>query len=238
MEQPDEFITFSSKAFNWLQEHLKQVITAIVCILVIVVIISSIHFWKRSHHIDASKLLLEAAEMSTWTVVEKEKKNDTTENNKVDTQKQFKDEQERYGKIVDKLKEIQQKHSSSKVEYLSRIFASDLALEEDDQEAVLEDYKYLEKKLADDRYIYPLILENLGYYYENKKEYAKALQYYQKISDNEGFYNDYGLFHQIRISKIQGKKDSVQELIKQFLEKFPTSKLKARVKEIQNRLGV
>ena len=164
LKEPDEFMTVSEQVFLFVRDHLKKVVTGGVIVVIVVLAIVFFQMWERKKEGEA-----QAAFASVLEAYQKVNAPYTE-----GTQQQYKD-------ALGKIDEVIGKFARTAPGKLSYLYKGNLHLRLGEFDEALKAYNLFLDKGERGGLFRSFALEGIGYAYEGKKDYAKALESYQKI---------------------------------------------------------
>ena len=204
LKKPDEFITLSARSITYVKEHPR--IFSSLGIVIACLVLLFIGYNMYGKHIEKEGQTTYS--MAYYTVV----KNMGIEKNKDDRERS----EELFNQVVHDYG-----HSKS-----ARLALPQLAylkfLDKQYDEAISLYEEFLKKAKNEP---YPSLARiALAVCYEEKAEYAKAIQTLDQIrSGPDDFFKEQALLSMARIFRLTGKEDKSNEILKEFVAKFQTS---------------
>ena len=164
LKEPDEFITLTQKTLLFIEAHAKKVITAGIIVLVIVLGIVFFRMWDSKKEADAGQKLSVAMEMYQ-RVSSPYREGSPSE----------------YKTALGGFDDVIKQYPGTSSGKFSLLHKGNIHFKLGELDEAIKAYQaFLEK--AGKETLYRLFgLEGLGYAYEGKKEYAKAIDAYQQI---------------------------------------------------------
>jgi len=164
LKEPDEFITFTQKAFLFISQHLKKVVTGGVILLIIIFSIIFFRMWERQKEEQAyRKLNLAMALYQRASSVKQERL------------------PSEYKNVLAKFDEVITEFSRTSSGKLSFLYKGNIHLKLDEFEEAIKAYQTFLQKAGKERVYRLFAMEGLGYAYQGKKDYESAIRIYQKI---------------------------------------------------------
>ncbi|RPJ10014.1 MAG: tetratricopeptide repeat protein [Deltaproteobacteria bacterium] len=164
LKEPDEFITLSEQAFLFVRAHLKKVVAGVVVVVVVVLALVFFQMWEKKKEGEAQTAF--ASVMEVYQKVDSPYKEATSQD---------------YKEVLAKIDEVIAKFPRTAPGKLSLLYKGNLHLRLGEfDEAVKACNSFLEKGGKGDLFR-AFAWEGLGYAYEGKKDYAKALESYRKV---------------------------------------------------------
>jgi tetratricopeptide (TPR) repeat protein len=164
LKEPDEFITLTQRTLLFIAAHAKKVITAGIIVLVIVLGLVFYQMWDRKKEADAGQKLSAAMEMYQ-RVSSPYREGSPSE----------------YKTALGGFDDVIKQYPGTSSGKFSLLYKGNIHFKLGELDEAIKAYQaFLEK--AGKETLYRLFgLEGLGYAYEGKKEYAKAIDAYQQI---------------------------------------------------------
>ena len=204
LKEPDEFLTFSARLFQYTLEHKYQLLAALGGIVAVVLIVTGIRFYSLRSAKEAFALLEKSRAKYEKLLTEK-------------------DSQAAYQEVKSDFEHILDKYGNKAGGKLARVMFADIChrAEELDQAILL-----YEKALADfqDPFIRNSIFSGLAYAYEKKQDYKKAAEYFEKIAaSDDSVLKGEALFNIGRLYAALGDHEKSQTAYQQLVTEQPDS---------------
>lgn len=171
LKEPDEFITFTEKTIFFITHHQKKL--AVGGIIVLIILLSAFFFqrWEKKNEEEAYQKFSLA--MQIYQLV--------NSSNQEKTLSEYKNVLEKFDEVTNNFPRT----SSGKFSYL---YKGNIHLQLAEFEEAIKAYQAFLKKAGKEKFYRVFAMEGLGYAYEGKKDYEKAINSYQKILEaNESF---------------------------------------------------
>ncbi|OGP55430.1 MAG: hypothetical protein A2162_00360 [Deltaproteobacteria bacterium RBG_13_52_11b] len=164
LKEPDEFISLTQRSLLFIESHAKKVVAAGIIVLVIVLGLVFYQMWDSKKEADASQKLSVAMEMYQ-RVSSPYREGSPSE----------------YKTTLGGFDDVIKQYPGTPSGKFSLLYKGNIHLKLGELDEAIKAYQaFLEK--AGKETLYRLFsLEGLGYAYEGKKEYAKAIDAYQQI---------------------------------------------------------
>ncbi len=202
LKEPDEFITFTERTYLFLTRHSKPVVAGVIIVLVLVSAIFFYQRWEKKKEGNAYQLLTVAAETYKATSTPYREASP-----------------EQYRNVLEKFDEVISKFPGTSAGKLSILFKGNLHLRLGEFEEAIKSYGAFLQKAGKEKLYRIFALEGLGYSYEGKKDYEKALSAYQKIGEmGETFESANAYLGMGRCYERLGKDKEALENYKNFLK--------------------
>ena len=199
LREPDEFMTISGKLIGFAIDHKNQLAYALGIIVILALIISGYRFFSIRAENNASALLDKSL----------------TKYNSLKTDKQ---PDEVYGEVSADFQFILDKYKGKESAKLARIIYANICYNAGKYKQAIELFKTALTDFAKYPMIHQQILSNLGYAYEQEKDYSTAVGYFEKISTApEPIMRDEALFHLGRLYDKLGENEKSREAYNKIL---------------------
>lgn len=214
LNEPDEFITFSSKLLKIMATYKVQLLYGVGLLILIGIIYSGISYFSYR------------SESRAFAILEKTMKNYEILREKNGPEKAFKEINNDFVKIIDK-------YSGNRGGKIARIEFANISIDAGDTDGAIDLYKKALEDFIDDKTVKNIILTSLGYAYEEKKDSKSAVKYFEMIvSEPDPFLKDEALFNLGRIYAAMGNKkmsrDAYKKIVSEFADSFYLSIAKER----------
>lgn len=219
LKAPDEFISFSEKTFIFMTHHSKSI--ALVGSIVFILILS-IFFYQR---LEKKK---EGNAYQLFNLAVEIHQNVSTPYRDGSIQE--------YRDVLEKFKEVTGKYPRTLPGKISILYRGNLHLRLGEYEEAIQSYESFLKKGGKEKLYRSFALEGLGYAYEGKKDYEKAIGAYQKIvQTGENFQIGHAHLGMGRCFEKLGKNKEALEHYRSFIEVSQKSvMMNAVLKKISN----
>ena len=199
LREPDEFMTISGKLIGFAVDHKNQLAYALGIIVILALIISGYRFFTIRAENNAAALLDKSL----------------TKYNSLKTDKQ---PDEVYGEVSADFQFILDKYKGKESAKLARIIYANICYNAGKYKQAIELFKTALTDFAKYPMIRQQILSNLGYAYEQEKDYSTAVGYFEKISTApEPIMRDEALFHLGRLYDKLGENEKSREAYNKIL---------------------
>jgi len=205
LKEPDEFLTFSGKAIEFLRTNQRQISYALIGLAVIVIGFAAFRYFSNLSERRAYALLNEG--LVHYTNQASGQK--TGHFNEV--------AKESFGKLV-------REYSSTNAGKLGLALYGDMNYKEGSYDKAVEVYEKALKTFSNNKALQPLMWNNLAYAYEGKQDYNAALQCWEKIVNLEGnLAKTDAYFNQGRMHEILNNRGKAIEAYAKVVNDFPDS---------------
>jgi outer membrane protein assembly factor BamD (BamD/ComL family) len=200
----DEFVTFSTRMLVLAGEHKKQLQTAGYCILAIIILFTAGNMYLKNRNSKA---------MNAYNSAYYEISGNITPEKKQET---YAKSREDFGKV---LKEYKMSKAASVT--LPQLAHIDF-LEKKYDDAIKKYQDYVDSKPGEPYYSFGMLA--LSACYEEKGDYDKAISTLEKVAKrSEGYSKEQAMLGLARIYRLKKDTAKSNEILKDFIEKFPSS---------------
>jgi tetratricopeptide (TPR) repeat protein len=209
LKEPDEFITLTQRTFLFVRDHFKQIAIGGGIALALALAIVLFQMWKSRQQDEADRRLALAVGVYQKVAAS------------------FREvAPSEYKEALEKFEEVAAKHSGTSSGRLALLYSGNIHLRSGDFEKAIKAYETFLEKEEKERTYRSLALEGLGYAYEGKKDFGKALTAYQKMTQlGEGLHTGSGYFNMGRCYEKLGKNKEALENYRAFLKYAPKSQM-------------
>ncbi len=230
LREPDEFISFTQRVFQWINEKQKLLIASGLVAVVAVLAVYSWNWYLESSARRSSAAFVEVSEILDAKVVPPVEEGD------VPPVGAYASEEEKYRAALTGLNEVLENHSNSATTSLATYFVGECQRklgEHDEAVAAFEEYLRTEGPSGT---LAPFAIEGIAATLEDKGENDQARQQYLRLTE-EPFESQRarGLYHLARMDQKLGKPDAAVRKFKALLKECPDTQY---VREIQDRLAM
>ena len=213
LNNPDEFISFWTKTFDFITAHKMQASCALGFFLVLLIVaVSVLYFLKQSENKAFS--LLEQGIDKYQTLMKTEAPD-----------KAYRDAGKDFEGII-------KKYSERKGGKLASLFYADMAYDAKDYDKAISLSKPLLADFNDEPFLKNLVLSGLGYSYEAKNDYKAASGYFEMVATAQDYpIKDDALFNLGEMYAATGNIDQSKKAFKKILSDYPESMYTEIVKE-------
>jgi len=164
LRQPDEFISTAEKAFLFVRNHLKKIATGGILLLVVLLSIFLFQKWEEKKEKDAYEKFSAALEIYQMM----------NSPYKESSPSEYKTALEKFDEVITKFPRT----SSGR---FSLLYRGNIHLRLGAFDEAINAYQAFLQKAGKEKLYRLFAMEGLGYAYEGKKDYEKALEAYQEI---------------------------------------------------------
>ncbi len=202
LKEPDEFISFTEKIYLFITHHLKVIAIGGIVVLIILSSIFLYQKWEKKNEEEAYRkfsLVVEVYQM----VSSPYREGSLSE----------------YKNVLEKFNEIITKFSRTSSGKFSFLYKGNIHLRLGEFEEATKSYQTFLQKGGEEKLYRTFAMEGLGYAYEGKKDYERALQTFQKIlEEGESFQLANAYLNIGRCYEKSGKNKEALENYKAFLK--------------------
>ena len=202
LKEPDEFISFTQQAYMFIQGHLRKIAVIAGVIVAIALAIIFYRMWENKKEAEADRKLSLAMEVY---------------------QKASSSYQEvpaaEYKSALAKFEEVIKEYPGTAAGKIAVLQKGNLHLKLGDFDEALKAYQAFLDKAGHEKLYRLFALQGMGYAYEGKKDYAKAVEAYQQVIDlGETFQSGETYLSLGRCYEKLGKNQQALESYKAFLK--------------------
>ncbi len=203
LKEPDEFMTLTGKMIGFAVDHKTHLTYALGIVLALAIIISGIRVFSIRAENKA------AAMLSQSLMAYDDLKNQQTPD-------------EVYSAVSGDFQSIVQKYGGKDSGKLARFIYANICYDAGRYEEAIALYNAALNDFETHAMIRSQILNNLGYAYEQQKDYAAAVSYFEKIIETpEQPLHDEALFHLGRLYDKLGQTEKSKEAYQKILSDYP-----------------
>jgi len=203
LKEPDEFMTLTGKMIQFVTDHKTQITVGLGIVLALAVVFSAVRFFSIRAENKASAMLEQS--MNRYSNLQDQKKPD-----------------EIYNELSGSFQTILQKYGGKNSGKLARLIFANICYDAGKYKQAIDLYDTSLKDFAEHPMIHTQILNSLAYTYEQQKEYAKAVSYFEKISAApEQILRDEALFHLGRLYSKLGQTEKSKTAYEKIISDHP-----------------
>jgi tetratricopeptide (TPR) repeat protein len=222
LKEPDEFISFTDHAFRFISRHYRRIITGGVILGVLLGAFFLFQKWEEKKEAEAYQLFSDALQL--YQRVDSPYREESPGD---------------YKSLMEKFDEIVTKFPRTSSGKLSLLYKGNLHLKLGKFDDAIKTYGTFLEKGGEEKFYRLSAMEGLGYAYEGKKEYEKAVKAYGKIAEmGEGLEAANAYLGEGRCYEKLGKKKEALECYKSFLNLAPKAMManlvSERISELEN----
>jgi len=213
LNDPDEFISFWTKLFDFVTAHKVQVSCALGAFLILLIIGAAALYFLRQSENKAFSLLQDGI-AKYQTILKTEGPEKAYKGAEKDFQQIIKNYSQRQGGI------------------LAKLYYADMGYAAKDYDKAISLYNPLLSEFNEEPFLKNLVLNGLGYCYEAKKDYKRASGYFEMVATAQGYpMKDEALFNLGEMYAAIGNKEKSINAFKKILSDYPESIYTEIVKE-------
>ncbi len=169
LKDPDEFMTITARSYLFISHHRKPLLAGGIVFLILVLSVSLYFSWKKGKEAEASQRFRLA--MDEYQMVNSSAKEDSSAE---------------YKNVLGKFDEVIAKFPRTLSGEISLLYKGNILLQLDQFEEATKTYQAFLDRAGKQKPYRLFAMEGLGYCYEGKKDYEKAIETYQKIVQEDG----------------------------------------------------
>jgi tetratricopeptide (TPR) repeat protein len=209
LKEPDEFITLTERTYFFITRHSKSIAIGGIIVLILILSAFFIQRWGEKNEENAYQLFNLA--METYQMVSTPYREGSPQE---------------YKGLLDKFNEVSTKFPKTKFGKLSVLYEGNIHLRLGEFEEAVNSYETFLRKTGKESFYRSMAMEGLGYSYEGRKEYEKAVNAFQKVIDlGERFQLGNAYWGMGRCYEKLGKSKEAIENYKLFLKVSPKSQM-------------
>lgn len=174
IKQPDEFITLSTRGFEFARKHTRELVIGIACALLVGLAFWAWSIYSDKREVKASNMLLQAQTLLQPNPDETEAAQTATSEGRPDS--------EAAGKAIALLQDVVDNYRHTEANGLARILLGEQDYKEGNYDAAIATYEGYLKKTGRKPELTAMAQEGVAYSYEAKGDFSQALSYYEKLS--------------------------------------------------------
>jgi tetratricopeptide (TPR) repeat protein len=203
LKEPDEFMTLTGKVIGFAVDHKTQLTYGLGIVLALAIIILGIRFFSIRAENKA------AAMFNQSLIVYNNMKNQKTP-------------EEVYTAVSAGFQSLLQKYGGKDSGKLARLLYANICYDAGHYKQAIELYNEALKDFESHAMIRSQILNNLGYAYEQQKDYSSAVSYFEKISEApEQILRDEALFNLGRLYGKLGQPEKSKAAYQKIVSDYP-----------------
>lgn len=205
LEQPDEFISLSSRMIQLVIEQKEKAIGAVAAFVFICLVIIGYQYFSQRAELKASRLLSQETARYNDALASK---------GPVHALQTVRDG---FDTVIDK-------HGGTVAGKIARIKLADMLFAAGDYEKAIQYYQDAHKNFMKNPGLKDIVLTGLGCAYEAKGDRAKAIEYFEMVAENkDGIMQDEALFHLGALYTEMGEKEKGRKAYQEIIDKHPDS---------------
>ncbi|HXX33149.1 MAG TPA: tetratricopeptide repeat protein [Thermodesulfobacteriota bacterium] len=209
LKKPDEFITLTERTFLFVTRHSRSIAVGAGIVLVLLLGIFSFQKWEKKNEGNAFQMFHLA--METYGMVSSPYRDGSPQE---------------YRTVLEKFDEIITKYPKTSSGKIALLFKGNIYLRLGEFDDAIKAYEAFLQKTREKKLYRSFALDGLGYSYEGKKEYQKAVDAYQRIIGlGEGFQLADAYFGLGRCYEKMGKIKEALEYYRNFVSASKKSEM-------------
>jgi len=164
LKKPDEFITLTERTFLFITHHSKSIAVGGGIILVLILFIFFFQKWAKKNEENAYQMFHLAVE--TYRMVSSPYREGSPQE---------------YKTVLEKFDEVVTKFPTTSSGKIAILYMGNIYLRLGEFEDAIKAYESFLQKIGKEKLYRSFAMDGLGYSYEGKKEYEKAVNAYQRI---------------------------------------------------------
>ncbi len=163
LKEPDEFVTLTERTYLFIARHFKPIAGGGIVVLLLILFIFLFQRWERRNEENAFQMLNLAVE--TYQMVSSSYREGSAQE---------------YKNVLERLNEVVTKFPKTSSGKLAVLYQGNIDLRLGEFDQAIQAYESFLQKGGKERLYRSFAMEGLGYSYEGKKDYEKAINAYQK----------------------------------------------------------
>ena len=209
LKKPDEFITLTERTFLFVTHHSRPIAVGAGIVLILLLGIFSFQKWEKKNEGNAFQMFHLAVE--TYGMVSSPYRDGSPQE---------------YRTVLEKFDEIITKYPKTSSGKIALLFKGNIYLRLGEFDDAIKAYEAFLQKTGEKKLYRSFALDGLGYSYEGKKEYQKAVDAYQRIVGlGEGFQLADAYFGLGRCYEKMGKIKEALEYYRNFVSASKKSEM-------------
>ena len=213
LEEPDPFLVFVGRMMKFGKTYQKQIVAAVTTLLIVVIVIYGVIYFKNKTEDKAAVMLGQA--LAKYSSILYQDPNIINPKPPADAE---------YEAVKKNFKEIVDKYGKTGSGKVALMHYADLCYLTKNYDEAINTYNQALDVLGDKIEFKSLILNGIAYSYEGKKDFDKALTYFEMIaSDENAVMKDQAFFNLGRIYESLGKMKLMKEAYSRIVSEYPDS---------------
>lgn len=205
LNEPDEFITFSSKLLNLATKYQTQLLYFVGAVALIAFIFSGYGYFYRK------------SESKAYSMIENSMREYEISLKKNGPEEAMNEVKPGFMNIIDK-------YSGNSGGKIAKLEFANICYNAGDMDTAIDLYGKALLDFSDNRFIKCEILNSLGYAYEEKNDFKSAVNYFEKIvSEPDNYLKDEAYFNLGRLFAMMGDEKKSKEAYKKICSDFADS---------------
>jgi len=205
LKEPDEFITFTGKAITFVSGYQKQISYMLCTIVAVALIFFGYRFFAQR------------AETKAFTLLGQTQ-------SKYDTLIKASSETAAYSQVSEAFQSIIKKYGGNAGGKLARVIYANMSYDARQYEKAIALYKQSLNDFKDDKFVYNMILSNLGHAYQSAEDRQNAAAFFEKAaSAPDSSIREEALFNLGLMYEKLGETAKSQKTLQEILNNHPDS---------------
>jgi tetratricopeptide (TPR) repeat protein len=205
LKEPDEFITLTGKAIRFVTEYQKQISYTLCALVAVALIFFGYRFFAQRAETKAFALLGQTQ-------------------SKYETLIKTSSETEAYSQVSDAFQSIIKKYVGNAGGKLARLIYANISYDARQYEKAIALYKQSLSDFKEDKFVYNMILSNLGHAYQRVGDEQNAAAYFEKAaSATDSPVREEALFNLGLMYAKLGEAAKSQKTLQEILDNHPDS---------------
>ena len=205
LKEPDEFITFTGKAITYVTGYQKQISYTLFAIVAVALIFFGYRFFAQR------------AETKAFTLLGQTQ-------SKYETLIQTSSDTEAYSQVSEAFQSIIKKYGGNAGGKLARVIYANISYDARQYEKAIALYKQSLSDFKDDKFVYNMILSNLGHTYQRVENEQDAAAYFEKAaSATDAPIREEALFNLGLMYAKSGEAAKSQKTLQEIVNSHPDS---------------
>lgn len=220
LNEPDEFLTFSSQAIRYFQEHGQQAIMGVVIVIVVVAGVLGYFWYQKRQDIASHELFQRASAAYLAAMTAPTSPSEETLN-----------------RLFEEFNRIAAQYSSYPAGEMALLYTGHVLYQKKDYQAALEKYEKMKSTGLMGKSLASLVGYHIAETLFQLKEYDRAVQVFEQlIQETDSPYRREAYGAIARIYELTGKKKEAVQAYRQYLKVFPEAPdaafVKARIADL------
>jgi tetratricopeptide (TPR) repeat protein len=209
LKEPDEFITLTERTYLFITQHIRSIAVGAGIVLVLLLSIFFFQQWDKRNEGNAYQMLTSAIE--TYQVISSPYREGSLQE---------------YKSILGRFDEIITKFPRTSPGKVAVLYKGNIHLRLAEFDEAIRAYESYLAKAGKEKLYRAFAMEGLGYSYEGKRDYEKAIDAYQKLATSgEGFQLANAHLGMGRCYEKMGKTREALEHYRSFISASPKSQM-------------
>ena len=164
LKEPDEFITLTERVYLFTTHHGKPIALGAGVVLILLLLIFFFQKWEKKNAEDADQMFNLAAE--TYQMVNSPYREGSPQE---------------YKNVIERFNEVITKFPKTQAGKLAALYKGNIHFRLGEFDEAIKAYESYIEKAGKEKLYRAFAMEGLGYSYEGKKDYEKAMRSFQKV---------------------------------------------------------